>query len=288
MENLIYNMASDVNGGVCLKDNYNYYTFSGNTYVNVSGNTDIGTYIIPYKNTNVNYIIDIYDGEECLIITGLTSDWSIIYINSFVTTGYTGYNDSEIENRILYNQDENIYYKLIHIDNYSGCTVDTSERWAIINNLTGELWNGSGDYFYNETDDCGIKTGRQLIILKNININSDTHYQTKYIENIVPDIKYPITNVDTINNITSTGATINLTLSSIGDSFNITENGICYGIYTNSTIEDIIEIANGLIVGSYSVNISNLIPETVYYLKSYVKSELGTTYSNNEFTFKTL
>ncbi len=41
-------------------------------------------------------------------------------------------------------------------------------------------------------------------------------------------------------------------------------------------------------ISEYSFSIDNLIPNTTYFIKSYVKCDLGIIYSDNELTFKTL
>lgn len=189
---LLNEMMKDINGGVCLKEHRSYYTYTkeniSGVYYDVTGYTDenynTGEYILPYKNQNDNYIIDIYDSSICLILeTGITiSDFAEYYINSVVTTGYTGYDDSQIENRTIYDQDANSYYTFGYSGNTSTCEVDNNAKYAIVNNETFDLWDGTGNYYYVELDSCGVETGRDIVVTMDISPISNTFSDIKYIE----------------------------------------------------------------------------------------------------------
>lgn len=285
---LINNMSIDLNGGVCLVEYLDYYTYSNETIVHVTGLTNTGEYVKLYVNSNNNYNPNIYDASHVLIIDEI-ENWFNNYINSLVTTGYSGYNGELRENRVLFSVNNQNYYKLEHIDNYSGCTLNTNEIWAIVNEDDENIWNGDGDdYFYYELDECDNKTGREIIKTKNINNKSETKFEIKYILKYVEPIVYPITEIVSVSGITNNEAIITFNLTSLGSQALLIENGICYGIFSNPTINDLILYNTNSQISEYSFSIDNLIPNTTYFIKSYVKCDLGIIYSDNELTFKTL
>ena len=60
----------------------------------------------------------------------------------------------------------------------------------------------------------------------------------------------------------------------------VTERGVCYSTTNNPpTISDI-KIVNGSGNGSFSITISELMPSTTYYLRTYAKNAIGTGYSD--------
>ncbi len=73
--------------------------------------------------------------------------------------------------------------------------------------------------------------------------------------------------------------------------YGITQYGICYSTASNPTISNSIKICTSpVIVGSnYSVNITGLSDNTIYYYRAYATNSLGTSYgSNYSFTTKTI
>ena len=233
-------MSIDLNGGVCLVEYLDYYTYSNETIVHVTGLTNTGEYVKLYVNSNNNYNPNIYDASHVLIIDEI-ENWFNNYINSLVTTGYSGYNGELRENRVLFSVNNQSYYKLEHIDNYSGCTLNTNEIWAIVNEVDENIWNGDGDdYFYYELDECDNKTGREIIKTKNINNKSETKFEIKYILKYVEPIVYPITEIVSVSGVTNNEAIITFNLTSLGSQALLIENGICYGIFSNPTINDLV------------------------------------------------
>jgi len=193
---LINGMTGDTNGGVCLKKHYSYFVYVKNgiggscsdSYHIVEEDLANGTYILPYINQNSNYSMDIYDTENCLNLGSGVSirDWTDNYINALVSSGYTGYDDSTIEDRVIYDQITNSYYIIQQSDDLQICPLDKAEKWAIYDTKTLDIWNGIGNYYYSEVDDCDILTGRLIVALKNINDNSETRYILKYVEKCIP------------------------------------------------------------------------------------------------------
>ena len=66
----------------------------------------------------------------------------------------------------------------------------------------------------------------------------------------------------------------------------ITKRGVCWNTIPNPTINDSIT-SDGTGLGIYSSNLSNLNPNTKYYVRAYATSIAGTSYGINEVTFTT-
>lgn len=291
---LINDMQVDVNGGIQIKEYYSYYTYSKN-YIGelcsdildyISGYTVTNLYVIPYKNQNENFNINIYNEENVLILelSGTTiNNWVTEYINSLATTGYTGYDSSEIEDRVIFDKTGNTFYKIEHIE--TGNT-DSTPMWVIYNTLTEDYWHPSdNDYFYEEKDECGNTIGKEIVALIDANKFSDTYSQIKYIdrcpyENIKPSVETLV-----VTSITSTGATLNAEITDSGSS-SIIERGFCYSILSNPDINDM-KIINEYIPYTYNNEITNLITGKDYYVRAYAINSHGISYGN-EITFKTL
>jgi len=67
---------------------------------------------------------------------------------------------------------------------------------------------------------------------------------------------------------------------------NISERGVCWGISASPTIEGS-HISSGTGTGIFISNITDLTPNTKYYIRAYATNSAGTTYGN-ELTFTTL
>lgn len=90
-----------------------------------------------------------------------------------------------------------------------------------------------------------------------------------------------ITTNDVILDVTSTTAQSGGTITSIGTSV-ITENGVCYSTSNqNPTISDTKKASN-LISTSYSftTDLTELTPNTTYYLRAYATNQYGTSYGS--------
>jgi len=182
---MINTMTEDIGGGVCLIKEYSYFTYEQsltdcvcvdnlihkNTYL------PMGIYIKPYQNTNLNYSPNISDSTY-LSVESL-SVFIQSYISDLVTTGYTSYDDSGFENRIIFDQGMNKYYYFENTLNSLNCLLNNEPIWAVVDH-NGELFI-SGDYFYKELDGCNVETGNNFIYLSDINPSSVTYGQTQTI-----------------------------------------------------------------------------------------------------------
>ena len=177
-------MVEDLTGGLCIKNKYTYYSYekleTGCTCTDITSFTtneiNTGLYIQPYINTNSNFSMDTRIESDCLMVETITG-FVETYIYDLATTGYTGYNGSNIEDRVIYETSKDRYFKIEHEKNSTNCTLNTDAMFAITDINTGEIYNGVGNYFYMELDDCGNETGNEVINLTDINPNSASYLQ---------------------------------------------------------------------------------------------------------------
>lgn len=99
------------------------------------------------------------------------------------------------------------------------------------------------------------------------------------------DLMLPNNSILEVFDITTTSAKIVVTLDSDGGG-TIIRNGFCWGSSPNPTIDDnSIDLSNSL--GGFVSQIKDLLPNTTYFVRSYVDNGLGLSYSN-EYSFETL
>ena len=185
---ILNNMTGDTNGGLCLIKKYEYCTYEQDLTCNcvdvvttgVTTYLPMGIYILPKVNTNLNYSVNTVD-ESIAIVVDSISGFTESYITDLVTTGYTSYDDSGFENRIIYDSTLNKYFYFENDLNSTNCSIITDSLWAIIVYETGDLYNGVGPYWYVELNDCGDPTGNKYVYLSDINPNSLTYGQTQTI-----------------------------------------------------------------------------------------------------------
>lgn len=88
----------------------------------------------------------------------------------------------------------------------------------------------------------------------------------------------------TVSQVTATTAAIGGNVTNSGTS-NVTERGVCWSTGAKPNVADNKEII-GSGTGSFSASISNLAPNTTYYLRAYASNDSGTAYGQ-ELTFTT-
>ena len=102
------------------------------------------------------------------------------------------------------------------------------------------------------------------------------------------DEKYaelPKVKTSAVSEITINSAVCGGEVTSDGNGM-ISARGVCWSTSQNPTIEDN-KTTNGSGLGSFTSNLSNLSPNTTYYVRAYATNEVGTSYGN-EVSFTTL
>ena len=88
-----------------------------------------------------------------------------------------------------------------------------------------------------------------------------------------------------VSDITATTATCGGNVTA-DDGTTVTARGVCWSTSSNPTVEDNYT-TNGNIAGTFTSNLTSLLPNTIYYVRAYVMSDLDTVYGN-EVEFATL
>ena len=99
-------------------------------------------------------------------------------------------------------------------------------------------------------------------------------------------INLPTLTTGALSLITSSSAVSGGTISSDGGA-SITARGVCWSTSTNPTIALTTKTNDGTGTATFTSNISNLTPGTIYYVRAYATNSLGTSYGN-EITFSAL
>lgn len=102
--------------------------------------------------------------------------------------------------------------------------------------------------------------------------------------NFAPTTQAPTISTTTATNIKSTDAVAGGNVTFDGYSL-VTTRGICLSTTPNPTITNT-KIESGQGMGTFSVVLTNLKPQTTYYIRAFATNKLTTSYGN-EFTFKT-
>jgi len=105
-------------------------------------------------------------------------------------------------------------------------------------------------------------------------------------ENVV-QTKIELAQISTISvtEITEVSAKVSAELKSDGGG-SVAEYGICYSTYSNPTIMSNTKIADGQ-NDNFTITLSNLSPNTIYYVRAYATNEAGTAYGEEgSFTTK--
>lgn len=95
----------------------------------------------------------------------------------------------------------------------------------------------------------------------------------------------PILTTSNISSISGFGANAGGNVTNDGGSA-VTERGVVWSTVANPTVMLSTKLSNGSGVGSFSVRISNLKPNTLYYVRAYAINSFGTSYGN-EISFRT-
>ena len=102
-----------------------------------------------------------------------------------------------------------------------------------------------------------------------------------------PYVKAPTLATAEATNVTATTATAGGSITDAGTPA-YTERGVVYGTTANPTVANTKVAVAGSGTGNFSAELTNLMPETTYYVRAYATNENGTAYGNQvEFTTET-
>lgn len=99
----------------------------------------------------------------------------------------------------------------------------------------------------------------------------------------------PVISTNTISNIFTTTATSGGNISNNGGN-NILSSGICWATTQNPTISNSVYYngnANGNAIGNYTSYLTSLLPNTIYYVRSFASNSAGISYGN-QISFTTI
>ena len=140
-------------------------------------------------------------------------------------------------------------------------------------------WHGSSEYGYcSEWDGlCMIFTSQGINLHPS---NSDKGYSVRLVQSIVPIVA---TNTD-VTDITVTSATVGGNIADNGAE--VVERGVCWNTSRNPTTSNNKKVM-GKGIGDYSVQLSSLAGNTVYYARAYAINPMGVIVYGNEVKFTT-
>ena len=91
-----------------------------------------------------------------------------------------------------------------------------------------------------------------------------------------PEIVLPTVSTNSVSSITANTAICGGNVTSDGGG-TVTARGVCWSTSQNPTISNN-RTANGIGTGNFTSNLSNLAPQTTYYVRAYATNEAGTSY----------
>lgn len=116
--------------------------------------------------------------------------------------------------------------------------------------------------------------------------SNGTGYSTDQIFTTTSTASVPSLTCDAANNITQTTADISGAITNLGTG-NAIQHGHCWGTSSNPTTSNFKTTLGAMSsTGAYNSSLSNLSPNTTYYIRSYATNSAGTGYSN-EVSFTT-
>ncbi len=151
---------------------------------------------------------------------------------------------------------------------------------------TGQrAYAGVGDSCATQNE-CGCFGATKAICLTIWRDCSDPIYAGFCSANCSPDLEctiaLPTVTTATVDAYTSTTATLGGNITDIGIG-NATERGVCWNTSGNPTITDSNNGETGNFgTGSFTSEITELLPSTTYYVKAYAVNSTGTAYGNQE------
>jgi len=100
-----------------------------------------------------------------------------------------------------------------------------------------------------------------------------------------PEAQIPVLNTSSVKDISQTSATSGGTIISDGGAY-ITSSGVCWSTLQHPTISDS-KTSENMNIGTFTSNLTGLLANTTYYVRSYATNSTGTGYGD-EISFQTL
>lgn len=271
---------------------------SGGVITN-NGGAEISSKGVIWSSSNVPYIGSYQgitnDGIGSAPFTSNLSNLSpgtTYYVRSYATnngeTGYgslytftTTYNVPSVATSLVSNIDQTSANGGGNVTNNGGQNV--TERgvcWSTspsptINDNKLAIGAGNGGF-------SGSMTGLALGVTYYVRAYATNSVGTGYGAQVsfTTAVTYATVSTDPITNITATTATGGGNVSSQGGSA-ITARGVCWSVNPNPTLFNSKTI-NGSGTGTFSSNLSNLLPGKTYYVRAYASNSAGTAYGQQE------
>ena len=234
-------------------------------------------------------------GDFVSLLTDLTPN-TLYYLRAYATNSYgTNYGD-EVYFTAVDGLPEVITLEVTDIgdDTAIGHGMVTSEGASEVVER-GICWGLNPNPDINDSHgNSGVGLGEYSVTITNI-VPGRTYYVRSYAKNtqgiaygneesFMKLIEKPSVTLDSVSNITSSGATVYGTLINDGGG-EVTEMGICWGTNINPTIGGD-HASVDVVTGVFSKSINGLASGTVYHVRAYAVNSAGTAYSD-DYSFTT-
>jgi len=246
----------------------------------ISCNKDTSTTPTDPDNTEIpNSPTDCIDPEDAITVNLRNDGGSVTILDYPITINTANNFESSNEN-----------YTFVSIGELSGIGCITSIPQSGWSNQVAVIPGNGYVFKYEESNEA---IGSYIVKYARL-------YVVRYLESAVnggilgAEIKYqdnwnwygtPIVSTSIITDITSTSAVCGGNVTSDGGT-TVTDRGVCWSIIEEPTINDNHELS-GSGLGDYTIQMTNLIPGTRYYVRAYAKNDFGIRYGEQN-TFVTI
>jgi predicted outer membrane repeat protein len=178
---------------------------------------------------------------------------------------------------------------LLPVNNDTTVSTVATFKWNKVENATSYRIQISNSNTFDtkyvnqiETDTVVVLTGlnpymKQYWRIAALN-NTDSLWSVKW-SFTTNNVSLPIVITNSVSSITKNSATCGGNVTDEGDSI-VTARGVCWSTSSNPIIANS-KTTNGTGTGSYTSNVTELTPNTVYYVRAYATNAIGTSYGDN-------
>lgn len=279
--------------------------FKNNSAISPLGYGGIGGAVYLANGGNCNFENTIFDGNSSTsngsaiymgYINGLNFVNSILINNIGSSTIYNGnLLNVNISNNDFWNNGTtlcvgcNSYLGVLNTTNYNNDSCD-----LFSNIMLNPLFQTSGNLYQLQPTSSCINAGTNSFVNTTYDFNNNQRIWNNLVDlgileynsvaDTTPNPFLQSITTNTISNITTSSASSggNI-LNDLGSEISL--RGICYSTTINPTIlNSVVQAGSG--IGSYSCDLTNLSPNTTYYIRAFGTSCFGTIYGN-EYSFTT-